>query len=498
MNYDKIKKLYTDFENQNQINKENLLNILKNNVSTKIGRKYHFESIDQIEEFQKKVPLTTYDTYKLGNESSYSIACTIHTTGTTGQPKVFMISDESLKRYDSYIYILPKYLCGVKQEKSLHTSIFRSSTDFTILSSAYYHFLKQNSMLNIENFVEGEEFLFSDADMPIPYIKLCLSLMEEDLTSIQSIYLYEIDVLLEYLNKNWQQILKDLEKRTSSLPLSKEVEQKLWKRNFSKERIFRLTEIFKENQGTPSLSKIWPKLTYISGIGQKNALYVERLKERLGSIPIYYFSYASSECMCGIATQLEEDEYALLPQSAFYEFLNDKNEIFLPEQVKLNQQYELVITTFHGLYRYRTNDIISITGFVGQSPKFKVLGRKNKILNISGEKIDEWTIQEAMRSILNIFHFKNIYYYIGIHPTFVPARYLIFTNIKQTFFKKCSIILDKELKRLNEVYADLRSEKYIGMPQFVFYKKDTLPKGIKPVLILKEEEVNKLIQEAEL
>lgn len=40
-------------------------------------------------------------------------------------------------------------------------------------------------------------------------------------------------------------------------------------------------------------------------------------------------------------------------------------------QVELKQQYEVVLTTPMGLYRYRTGDVIKITGFYHQCPVYE-------------------------------------------------------------------------------------------------------------------------------
>ncbi len=486
----KLTQFFNDLNHLNEINTNNLMKILKDNKSTAYGKKYKFKDISSVLEYQKQVRISSYEDYKNGNESVYSLKAVLHTTGTTGNPKIINITEEALKRYQSYIYDLPKELLGIEQFISVHTSVFYTKEKPSVLSTIYYDYLRQSGALDTNKYVEKEDFLFSKESFPIPYIKLRLALIEENLNAIESIYLYEIDVFLEYLYKNWTLLLSDIKKKECSIEIAKHIKEKLNLIFCENSRISYLESIFERYNGTPPLPLIWPKMKYLSGIGQKNASYVQRIKKNTFNIPIYYFAYASSECMCGIATKLDMDEYVLLPQSAFYEFIDENQTIYLPSEVKRGEKYELIITTFTGLYRYRTKDVLWITGFEGESPRFKVLGRKNKILNIAGEKVDEWTIQEVMQNIIKTFHLETAEYLIGIDTSKMPFGYVIFTNISISLFKEIELQFDKALSSLNEIYDKLRKKDYISMPSLRYFTAFEKYKTIfKPKLILSEEEV---------
>lgn len=486
----KLTQFFNDLNHLSLINTNNLMKIIKDNKNTAYGKKNAFKNISSVLEYQKKVPISSYEDYKDGNKSIYPFKAVVHTTGTTGKPKMINITEEALKRYQGYIYDLPKELLGIKQFISLHTSVFYTNEQPSILSTVYYDYLRHSKVLDPNNYVEKEDFLFPTERFPIAYIKLRLALMEEKLTAIESIYLYEIDVFLEYLYKNWKLLLHDIRRKECNIEISNRIKEKLNLISCDNSRISYLEELFKSHKGKPPLNQIWPKMKYLSGIGQKNTSYVQRIKQSALNIPIYYFAYASSECMCGIATKMDMDEYVLLPQSAFYEFIDEQQNLYLPSEVKIGEKYELIITTFTGLYRYRTNDILWITGFEGESPQFKVLGRKNKILNISGEKVDEWTVQEVMRRIIKIFHLEAIDYFIGIDTSRVPFGYVLFTNISMGLFKEIEVEFDKTLSTLNEIYETLRKKDLISMPilkHFTDFEK--YKTNFKPKLILSQEEV---------
>ena len=47
-----------------KINEKKILRFIKQNKKTEIGKKYHFDEINSIKEFQDNIPLTTYDDYQ--------------------------------------------------------------------------------------------------------------------------------------------------------------------------------------------------------------------------------------------------------------------------------------------------------------------------------------------------------------------------------------------------------------------------------------------------
>ncbi|KAL5007670.1 hypothetical protein ScPMuIL_016476 [Solemya velum] len=70
--------------------------------------------------------------------------------------------------------------------------------------------------------------------------------------------------------------------------------------------------------------------------------------------------------------------------------------VVLPHQVKVGEEYEVVVTTIEGLCRYRTEDIIQITGFYYEFPTYKYIRRTGDILNLYTEKLPEVMVSRAL------------------------------------------------------------------------------------------------------
>jgi hypothetical protein len=89
--------------------------------------------------------------------------------------------------------------------------------------------------------------------------------------------------------------------------------------------------------------------------------------------------------------------------SHFFEFLDDEGGVHLVHELAEDSEYEVVVTTGGGLYRYRMGDRVKVTGFLTSTPSLKFLGRNGNHSDRCGEKLSEAfvgrAIQEATRSL---------------------------------------------------------------------------------------------------
>ncbi|MCO5602036.1 hypothetical protein L7F22_056163 [Adiantum nelumboides] len=110
-----------------------------------------------------------------------------------------------------------------------------------------------------------------------------------------------------------------------------------------------------------------------------------------GELPLVSPFYIASEGLFGInmnpLCSPYEVSYTILPNTAYYEFLpfdaakSSDDEVSVHQSqlvdlvdVKVGQEYEVVITTFAaGLYRHRVGDRLQVTGFYNKTPQFRAV-----------------------------------------------------------------------------------------------------------------------------
>ncbi|GMJ02444.1 Gretchen Hagen 3.17 [Hibiscus trionum] len=130
------------------------------------------------------------------------------------------------------------------------------------------------------------------------------------------------------------------------------------------------------------IQKRWPKTNFITAITTgAMSQYVETLKFYRGGLPLVSMFYACSEDFCGInlepLTGPSHVSYTFIPNMAYFEFLpvqdDTETEPVDLVHIKLDQYYELLVTSAAGLNRYKVGDVLKVTGFHSSTPQFQFL-----------------------------------------------------------------------------------------------------------------------------
>nr|XP_027102235.1 indole-3-acetic acid-amido synthetase GH3.17-like [Coffea arabica] len=176
------------------------------------------------------------------------------------------------------------------------------------------------------------------------------------------------------------------------------------------------------------VKRLWPRTKCIEVVSTGTMTqYIPNLEFYCGGVPLVSMYYAASEGFFGLNLKPLSDpynvSYTLVPWMAYYEFLplghkqsttqehsqdNDTNcmstlgELVDLVNVQIGQQYELVVTTFTGLYRYRVGDVLMVTDFHNNTPQFKVVQRRNVVLSIDLDKTTEEGLLKAVSKAMQI------------------------------------------------------------------------------------------------
>ena len=482
-----------------RISRENLRRLMEDNKDTEYGRKYGFAGISSAEEYQRQVPLSDYRDYEeevarmeQGEErvlTAYEVKHYIMTSGSTGRQKRIPLTKEALGRCISPIYYAA-YACipGMDAGKYLHLSVFRMEPPVperdTILSAAYFRELYDRESFQLEErYLGGTRLLFSKGMGDVPYGKLWVMLSSPEMAGIQAFFLYDILLFFRYFEENWRRVLEDITYRRipREAPLSDSVREALLALPVPQEGWLERVERECAAGFAGILGRLWPRVKFVSGVGGSTfAAQEPMLRAYLGEVPVHYFTYAASECMMAITMRLESKENVLMPRSGFYEFIPyEKEGDGRPrtiEELETGEYYEIVVTNFSGLYRYRLNDVVRVTGFCGQAPVFEVCFRKNQAINIAGEKTDLQTISRAVELLARECRVHVLEYSVYDEKELLPGRYQCFVETEEGLDGlDCGGILDRILMEQNEDYRDLRGLGLIGEPCVRRVEKGTHP-----------------------
>lgn len=148
-------------------------------------------------------------------------------------------------------------------------------------------------------------------------------------------------------------------------------------------------------------SRLWPKLAVLS-------CWTHASSERAAGILRGYFPEVEMQPKGLIATEafvslpLHDDcDPVLAVTSHFFEFQEaESGRIALAHEVEIGREYDVIVTTGGGLYRYPLGDRVRVTGCVQGAPCLRFLGRGNLVSDLAGEKLHGLFVEEVVRRVL--------------------------------------------------------------------------------------------------
>jgi hypothetical protein len=426
----------------------------------------------------------------------YNIIGFCHTSGTLGLQKYIPMTDVELQRFSNYLENYQDRVIEKYGGKKLHMSTFRINPeekieDSLLFTEIYYKNLLDKGCLKMEQFVGGDTLLFEKEPGEMLFAKLWAAFLERDITMIESIFLYDQLHFFGYMEENWKQVIDSM--RTGEIPdkikLSDRVKDYLLTLPKDNERIDEVERLCEEGFDNIAV-RLWKNLRLLSGISNKSFMLEDRALNRYArDVSRYYLCYSASECHMGHPMDEGDYRYVLMPEHAFFEFLpydggssSEDLKTFLPGELEIGGQYEIIYTTFCGLYRYRMGDIVKITGYYHESPVMEFLFRKNQFLNIAGEKMGVLQIEEAIR-LLKEEGVVAEQYCFGASIERYPGKYIAAIVLEESSVicdaRHIACRLDELLRRNNSDYNDLRGLHLLEQMEVVVFDRETYKEFLK-------------------
>ncbi|MDD6794735.1 MAG: GH3 auxin-responsive promoter family protein, partial [Clostridiaceae bacterium] len=214
------------------------------------------------------------------------------------------------------------------------------------------------------------------------------------------------------------------------------------------------------------------------------------------ALPIYSPGYAATEAMMGINPYKDKIRYVIVPDTVFYEFIKEedikkkKPKVYGIDKIFKGHNYEIVVTNYAGLYRYRLGDVLRVVDFYNKAPVIEFLYRKNQALNMIAEKTTEDQLTAAMKNTVKDLKLKLIDYTTIPDNSITPGRYTFYFELKNSIDEKALIeierTLDMELRKANLAYDRARNNrklsrvkiKLVKSNSFSIMKNSLMGKGI--------------------
>lgn len=355
--------------------------LIEQAARTTWGIQYGFDSIYSIEDFQQRVPISSYDDVKPyiarlreGEQNLLwptEIKWFAKSSGTTSDKSKFIpVSNEALED------------CHFRGGKDVIAFYTKQKPDSAIL---------KGKSLTLGGSAEVNKF------------------------SNQSFYGDLSAVLIENL-PFWAQFIRTPASEIALIPDFEEKLDKITQHTIS-ENVTSIAGVPSWNlvllrsvldfTGKDNILEVWPNLELFTHGGVSFTPYRESFKKLIPSDNMNYLeTYNASEGFFGIQDDLERDDMLLmLDLGVFYEFipmdhLGDSNPPAVSiGEVEMGVNYAMVITTNGGLWRYMIGDTVIFTSLFPH--RIKISGRTKYYINAFGEEVIMDNAEQALMAACN-------------------------------------------------------------------------------------------------
>jgi len=333
---------------------------------TEIGRKYNFSQLFNVRSFKESVPIHEYDDLKpyiertmngeqniLWNTPIYWFA---KSSGTTSDKSKFIpVSEESLQD------------CHFKAAKDVLT--------------LYYQFHPDSELLTGKGLVIGGSNNINPMNNEAQYGDLSAVLLQN--TPFWGHWLRTPDLSIALMDE-WESKIEKLAKSTIKENVTSVSGVPTWTLVLFK-RILAIT-------GKKTIAEVWPSIELYMHGGVSFTPYKEQFQQLVGKKIHYLEMYNASEGFFA-AQDIPGQEGMLLfvDHGIFMEFMSlneygkkDPQTVSL-QDVALERNYAMIISTNGGLWRYLLGDTIQFTSL--KPFRIKVTGRLKHYMNAFGEEV---------------------------------------------------------------------------------------------------------------
>ena len=431
------------------VQNELLFKLLNKAKNTEVGNTYNFSNINTYKEFAKKVPIQQYESIepyieraRKGEQNIFwptPIKWFAKSSGTTNSKSKFIpVSDEALED------------CHMKAGKDMLCLYFNNNENAQLFTGKGLRLGGSSAVYEDNNSSFGDLSAIIIENMPF----------WADFSSAPK----QETALME----EWEQKIKAIIDETIDEDITSLVGVPSW-------MLVLLNKVL-ERTGKNNILEVWPNLEVYFHGGVNFNPYREQFKKMIPKSDFkYYETYNASEGFFAIQDVNDSfDLLLMLDYGIFYEFIpmdqfDGENSITIPlNEVELDKNYALVITSNGGLWRYLIGDTVKFTSL--DPYRIRITGRTKHFINVFGEELIIENAENALKKACFSTDCEISEYTVA--PIFMNGNknggheWLIEFRKRPASIESFTEILDKELKDINSDYEAKRyNDLTLAMPK---------------------------------
>ncbi|MCC7371898.1 MAG: GH3 auxin-responsive promoter family protein [Chloroflexi bacterium] len=434
-----------------------LLSIIRAHRDTEYGKRFGFGSIRNIGDYQRNVPINTYENLSpyidrmtageqnvLTAESPLMFATT---SGTTGKAKFIPVTTSSLAEVNHAVQTHTWRVLEDHPEAGAGQFMVTSSRDVEGRTSAGIPYgamsgfvvKRQPSLVRSRFALPYEIALITNIELKY-YLTLRMAL-NAPLTAISSLNPSSIVLLCEKLQQYREELIRDVRNGTANAlgPLPDWLDRVVSARLAPNPRRADELAALVRNSGELRPLEIWPDLaTVLCWKGGTMPLYFRQLRRWFPNLPIRDRGYLASEGCGSIPLTDAGSAGALAVTTSFFEFIpveardQANPPVLTAAELQPNRDYYILFTTSAGLYRYDINDVIRVVDFYHDVPLIEFVRKGRGMTSMTGEKLAEQQVTAAMMATVEGTEWEDAIRHFAAVPQFdSPPRYAFYLELKQ-------------------------------------------------------------------
>lgn len=463
-----------------------LLKKIKRAQNSEFGQKHQFSSIRSIQDFQQKVPLTTYEDMapyiekvKQGNVGALfhpkeKIVMYALSSGTTAEPKTIPVTPAFIKQYKQGS-LLWGTLCAADHEQMLEGKILtivspahEEETELGVACGAISGLIVENqkTLARLLYSVPGNVYEIKDTETK-DYLLLRFSLAEK-ITFLTTANPSTLIRLAQSAEKFKEQLVQDIYEGTVTPPGAVPKEWlNVWREKMVPKRGegIRLQNLIQKE--IPFIPKnFWPQLALLAcWKGGTLSSYLPQVRELYGEVPLRDLGLLASEGRMTVPIQDKGSAGVLDLMHHFFEFIPEAEQgkanptLLMGHQLKKGERYFIVLTTSSGLYRYQIYDLVEVEDFFHQAPVLRFLNKGKSFSSITGEKLSEFQVVQAVQCAA-MEHQIKMERFIMVPKWGEPPHYTLLVeedfSVENKVWERFALTVEQELLKINTEYQSKR------------------------------------------
>jgi hypothetical protein len=446
-----------------EIMEETLQTVLKKHSDTVIGRQYDFRSIRNSDDYASRIPLMDYEQMEPYLERVYANPMGgiltadppfwyLTTSGTTGKSKYLPVNESLTKCYTkgSMQILLPFMNAHPENPKVFNGKfiVFAAAAVTGEINGIPLGYatgaFSRRAIGILKRLMKPGEEVFNILDMEEKMRAYAQVMATENVTAIQGITTLSLALVRRMQNDYGPWLLDQLKgtKHEKRLRLAMYDDRKI------------------------DVAELWPNLRLFFCGGIDTDPYRKWIEQTLPKAWIWE-AYGGTEGVYGGQT-MPEPGIQLFPNTNYLEFIPESeveapNPTVIPlSDVKKGSRYEMVITNVGGYYRYRLGDMMT---FTSTNPyTVRGISRKGRVVNLSGEKISEAHVAEAISSACSTTGTEIMdYSVVGVVEDGLP-HYVIAALVRNDKINAVEFIdaYETKMKAMNEEFRVVRETGALG------------------------------------